>query len=363
MGARGVWLVLLAALFSGCETASYYSQAIHGQCQILQRQRPIATVLAEANAPPELKEKLRLVLQLREFAESELKLPVNGHYLRYADLGRRFAVWNVTAAPEFSLEPKRWWYPVVGRVDYRGFFAEADARRCAAKLHRGGYDVHVGGVPAYSTLGWFHDPVLNTFTHEPEDELAELLFHELAHQRLFASGDTDFSEAFAQAVAEEGTKRWLLETKGATVCESYRAKLARKDQFAQLASAARSRLDSVFAEGLPPDAMRAAKARVLDETARDYAQLKSTWNGHDDFADWFRFPLNNARLNSLDTYYGLLPAFEGLLRKSGGDLAAFYQEADRLAKVPKSDRHRQLAMAANGGAGATAPAAPPSPGQ
>src|SRR5262245_50615476 len=199
-----VWLVLALASGVGCETASYYGQAIGGQWEIVRGGETSAILLADADTPEALKGKLRVVLQLREFAEKELKLPVDGHYECYADLGRRYVVWNVHGAPEFSLEPKSWWYPVVGRLKYRGYFSEAKAQRYARQLEAEGLDVYVAGVEAYSTLGWFKDPVLNTFLNHDEVDVAETLFHELAHQRLFVRGDTDFDEAFATAVAQEG---------------------------------------------------------------------------------------------------------------------------------------------------------------
>jgi predicted aminopeptidase len=226
---RWVWAVcVLAALISGCHTASYYQQAASGQLEILSKREPIAELLADSQTRPALRDKLQLVLDLREFAEHELRLKTDGHYLLYADLGRRFVVWNVYAAPEFSLEPKKWWYPVVGSLKYRGFFSEEDAKRYGADMAKQGYDVYVGGVDAYSTLGWFKDPVLNTFIHHSPPELAELLFHELAHQRVFAKGDTDFNEAFATAVGEEGVRRWIAAHGDAEMRAQYEVALRRK---------------------------------------------------------------------------------------------------------------------------------------
>ena len=241
--AAGLLLVL-----TGCHSLGYYSQAIRGHFQIVNRTRPIEDVLADPNAPAALKEKLQLVLKLRKFAEKELTLPANGHYLRYRDIGRRFAVWNVYAAPEFSLEAKTWWYPVVGGLKYQGYFAEDKAQRYAAKLEKKGYDVYIGGVQAYSTLGWFRDPVLNTFIHDSEAELADLLFHELAHQRLFVAGDTDFNEAFATAVAQEGVRRWLTTTNSRSALVEYEEELRRKEQFVALVSTARAELESLYAK-------------------------------------------------------------------------------------------------------------------
>ena len=349
--------LLPVVLLAGCETAGYYTQAVRGHCQIVARQQPIADVLKRPQSPEPLRQQLQLVLDLRGFAARELKLPVNGHYLRYADLGRRFVVWNVTATPEFSMESRSWWYPFVGRLEYRGFFEEAAARRVAAELEREGFDVDVGGVTAYSTLGWFRDPVLNTFITDPETELAELIFHELGHQRLFVSGDTDFSEAFAETVAEEGTRRWLRSMRDEPAQRDYEVRLHRKAEFTHLVTTARDQVGALYrqagiatntatkAKRLPDEqavALRAQKQAVFDQLRRDYEALKSTWGGHTDYERWFKRPLNNAHLNDVDTYYRLVPAFHRLLREQAGDLEAFYREACLLAKLPKAERHQKL---------------------
>jgi predicted aminopeptidase len=200
-------LLALAGGAGGCST--FYGQAVRGQWQLLTDTESIPKLIARTNTPPELRAKLELVLSLREFAGRELKLKPNGHYRSYVDVGRRFVVWNVYATPEFSLEDKTWWYPVVGALSYRGYFREDLARQCAERLADRGWDVHVGGIEAYSTLGWFRDPVLNTFIHQPPPHLAETIFHELAHQRVFVKADTEFNEAFATAVAQAGVRRWL----------------------------------------------------------------------------------------------------------------------------------------------------------
>lgn len=352
-------VLLLAALplLTGCQSAGYYGQAVRGHLQIVQRQQPIAELLRQPQTAEPLKARLRLILEMREFAEQELKLPVNGHYLRYADLGRNYVVWNVTATPEFSMQPKEWWYPVVGRLAYRGYFAEREARSQAAELARQGFDVDVGGVRAYSTLGWFRDPVLNTFIHEPEIELAELLFHELAHQRLFVSGDTDFNEAFAEAVGEEGTRRWLQAKRGTAAVAEYEAHLQRKADFTRLVTGAHDRLAALFQDAGTSTqsvrggkslsveqaaALRTQKQAILDQLKRDYEALKSTWGGRTDYARWFSRPLNNAHLNDVDAYYRLVPAFHRLLREQGGDLEAFCREVASLAMQSKEARRRRL---------------------
>ncbi|MEN9576906.1 MAG: hypothetical protein RL514_4761 [Verrucomicrobiota bacterium] len=254
------------------------------------------------------------------------------------------------------MTPKDWWYPVVGRLAYRGYFVESAARQQAAELAAQGFDVDVGGVRAYSTLGWFRDPVLNTFIHEPETELAELLFHELAHQRLFVSGDTDFSEAFAEAVGEEGTRRWLRAIHGAARVREYEAYLRRKADFTRLVTGAHDQLTALFhaagtSEKSPREGtslsgeavagLRVRKQALLGQLRSDYESLRATWGGRRDYARWFRRPLNNAHLNDVDTYYRLVPAFHRLLREQGGDLVAFYREVEVLAKLSKAERHRR----------------------
>lgn len=349
------WLTCLC----GCQTAQFYGQAIRGQCQVLTRREPIAQLLADPGTPLELREKFQLVLRLRAFARDELSLPVGSHYLTYADLGRRFAVWNVHAAPPFSLEPKTWWYPLVGRLKYRGYFREADARAYADWLARGGAEVFVEGVEAYSTLGWFADPLLNTFIHHGEADLAGILFHELAHQRLFLSGDTDFNEAFATVVAEEGVRRWFAANENGAAYQQYRRELGREREFVSLILHARHRLETLYRDGKDVWAMDSCqesgsasvrleeeKAGILAELREDYGRLKERWGGYSGFDPWFAQPLNNAQLNTVAIYYQLVPGFEALLKEQGNDLDAFYTSVAALRGMSKADRARHLARLA-----------------
>lgn len=349
---RWLALVLIAAVLSGCETFGYYKQAVHGQYQILAQQRPLSELIGDSQTPAGLREKFQLVLKLREFAERELKLPHNGHYLRYVEVGRRYVVWNVHAAPEFSLEAKTWWYPVVGSLKHRGYFSERDAQRYALKMEKRGWEVYVEGVEAYSTLGWFRDPVLSTFIHHQEWDLAEILFHELAHQRLFVPGDTDFNEAFATAVAEEGVRRWLRAQGRVSAYETYLAGLKRQEQFLRLLMAARQQLESLYGVQKKHNAKenqellaerKRRKALILDATRKAYAQLKTDWGGFAGYDLWFARSLNNAQLNTVATYYTLAPAFHNILQTNGGDLEKLFEEARRLARLPKAERHRHLA--------------------
>jgi predicted aminopeptidase len=358
---RGLLIVACWTLLAGCKTARYYQQAVAGQYEILARREPIETVLSRTNTSPALREQLQLVLELRRFAATNLHLPIDGQYAKYADLGRRHVVWNVYAAPEFSLEPRKWWYPVVGRQKYRGYFSEPDARACGVQLAQEGYDVYVGGVDAYSTLGWFKDPVLNTFIHDDPAELAELLFHELAHQRVFAPSDTDFNEAFATTVGEEGARRWLASRGDTTARAAYEAHLRRDAKFVALVLRAREELQQVYGEesghkprrqpvpGSEPlvAARRADKAAVLDRLRSNYEKLKISWGGYAGYDPWFQRPINNAQLNTVATYYTLVPAFQRMLANHGGHLQKFYAEAKATASLPKEKRQERMAALGN----------------
>jgi predicted aminopeptidase len=351
-------LVLAVGLaVSGCHTVRFYGQAIKGQCQILTSEEPIDKVLAAAETPAPLKDRLELLRRLRAFAEQDLKLPVDNHYRQYADLHRAYAVWNVEAAPEFSMEPKTWWYPLVGRLSYRGYFTLRGATNYAGYLRKKGYDVLVGGVAAYSTLGWFKDPVLNTFIFEPEAELAETIFHELGHQRVFAHGDTDFDEAFATAVGQEGARRWLKAKGDQAALEAYLVHIRRTAEFSQLVMKTRERLETLYGdrrteEGkvkataknrvVSPAELRRQKQWVLEDLKQEYERLKARWGGGGEYDGWFDHTVNNAQLNSVAAYYDLVPGFEQLLAANGGDLEKFYRAVERLSKQSKKARREAL---------------------
>lgn len=341
----GVAFAALLLATAGCHTAGYYAQAIRGHLQIVCNQKPIPELLARTNTPPQLKAALERVLRLRAFAETNLHLPANGHYLRYVDIGRPYVVWNVYAAPEFDVEAHTWWYPFVGRLEYQGYFSEAGAKRYAARLARNGFDVYVGGSQAYSTLGWFRDPVLNTFIGENETGLADLLFHELAHQKLFLSGDTDFNEAFATAVAEEGVRRWLIAQQKPEAFAVFQREREREAEFVALVLKARDELATLYATRRgtdTPDVLRQRKAAVIEKLRCDYETLKTHWGGYAGYDGWMTRPLNNAQLNSLDTYYHLVPQFRRLLQKHGDDLPAFFDEVRALKPLKKFERIRRM---------------------
>jgi predicted aminopeptidase len=291
---------------------------------------------------------------MRQFAQDELRLPVDGLYLTYADLKRPLAVYNVHAAKPFSLEPKTWWYPVVGQLQYRGFFSEKAAHDYAHKLEAEGYEVHMAGVEAYSTLGWFRDPVLNTFLDHSPSDIAEILFHELAHQRLFISDETAWNEAFAVAVAEEGVQRWLRSTGRFAEADTYALESRRNREFVELLTTTRDRLAQLYeqAAGLRLDPahpgaayylVQESKQTILADLTCQYHEFKTRWNDYSGYDGWFTQPINNAHLSAVDSYFRLVPLFQSLLVTKGGDLEEFYRAVQSLSVLPVNERTHKLA--------------------
>ena len=332
----------LTLLLAGCASPGYYLHAVSGQIELLSKRRPVEEVLNDPATTPEIRRQLELVRRLRDFASRGLGLPDNRSYRTYADLERPFVVWNVFATPELSLEPKRWCFVFAGCVSYRGYFARDEAEKFAAALKQDGHDVYVGGVPAYSTLGWFNDPLLNTFIHRSEADLAALLFHELAHQVVYAGGDSAFNESFATVVELEGVRRWFEHHGTPQQAEAYRQKIQRREQFTTLVLRHKSHLAEVYASSLTDAEKRATKEKIFAGLRHDYAVLKSGWGNHADFDKWFEQDLNNAHLAAIGTYHQHVAALQKLLARQGGDLTAFYRAMKEMANLPKTEREAIL---------------------
>jgi predicted aminopeptidase len=317
---RILFSLLAAFLLSGCETLAYYAQAVGGQMSMMARSQPVAALIADPVTPQPLRERLELARSIRDFASRELKLPDNGSYRSYADIERPYVVWNVVAAPEFSLEPIESCFPVAGCVPYRGFFSQEDAERHAARLRAAGNDVSLRGVPAYSTLGRFDDPLLSTFIRYPDAELARLIFHELSHQLLYVKGDATFNESFAVAVEREGVRRWLAATgRGASLQAFFEGQEIGRRFLEELAHS-RMRLQALYGMPLPPEVMRERKRA-------EFVELQKTLEANSKFR---LLEPNNALLASYATYTQLVPAFEKLLAEEGGDLEKFYARVKAL---------------------------------
>ena len=277
-------ILLFSLIFSGCTQLGYYTQSVRGQLDIWRREKPISDVIDDAAAPAALRERLAQVLAIREYASRELALPENRSYRRYADLERPFVVWNVFATEEFSMQPKQWCFAVAGCVSYRGYFAKADAERFAAEIAAAGHDVHIGGVPAYSTLGWFSDPVLNTFINYPPVELARLIFHELSHQVVYVKDDSVFNESFATAVERAGVDRWIARHGAAADRAVVVQMQQQRTDFVRLIQTYRERLTALFRSGAAAEVMRTEKKKLYGEMIKDYQTLKQTWGGYAGYA-------------------------------------------------------------------------------
>ncbi len=338
-----VLLISTAAQFlGGCSfldrSIGYYTQSAFGHLDLMRRSRPIDDWLADAQTSGELRQQLERVLAMREFAVASLSLPDNGSYLDYADLGREHVVWNVFATPELSLEPVKSCFPVVGCLSYRGYFEQADAEREAERLRALGHDVFVGGVSAYSTLGWFADPVLNTMLRWSEPRLASVLFHEMAHQKVYLDDDSAFNEAFATAVGDIGVTRWLEANGQAQRLQSWREYKARKTDFIELVNETAGRLRRLYARQADVQALRAAKKEILEDMRRRYYAMRDgDWAGYNGYDEWFT-QVNNARIAAVSTYHEWVPAFLNLLDANGGDLQAFYQACTQAGALSPEQR-------------------------
>jgi len=335
-----VLLVALTAL-PGCGSL-YLLQAAGGQAQILVKRRPIAAVVADPATPQAVRDTLQEVEVARDFASRELGLPDNRSYRLYADLGRPYVVWNVVAAPEFSVEPLQWCFPIAGCVTYRGYFHQRAARDYATELRASGFDTVVEGVSAYSTLGHFADPVLSTMLPYGDDQLAATIFHELAHQLLYVPDDSRFNEAFAMTVEHEGLRRWLVARGRSQRMQVFERDAARERRFAALLRAARTDLAGLYARDLPLPQKRALKRARLARLADDVRALDRRTDGTSGYDAWLKQGLNNASLAAVGTYEDCVPGFERLLAQQHGDLRHFYDAARGLAKQPARERDTRL---------------------
>ncbi len=304
------------------------------------RARPIEEVLRDASASSDIKNKLIAAQAMRRFASVELSLPDNDSYKEYVDLQRPYAVWNVFAAPELSLQPRKWCFLVVGCVSYRGYYKKTRAESFADEQRAAGDDVYVGGVAAYSTLGWFDDPILNTVMHYDEVDLAGLMFHELAHQVVYVKNDSKFNESFATTVELEGVRRWLA-ARGED-SDAYQRRKTRRQRVIDLILQHRSRLENVYAADQEDDWKRKQKQALLEELKDRFNGLTRDWEGIAGFRRWFNEPLNNAKLLSIATYYDYVPAFQALLLEQKQDLPGFYRAVSELAE--RAPEQRQLRL-------------------
>lgn len=351
-------LALLAGLaLAGCAhtegALGYYWQSVQGHARLLQAARPLDEWIANESTPAPLRARLQLAQRARHFAVQELGLPDNASYRNYADLGRSAAVWNVVAAPPYALELHRWCFPFTGCIGYRGYFQEADAQAEGARLAAQGLEVDVYGVPAYSTLGYLDwaggDPLLNTFIGWPEGEFVRLLFHELAHQVVYAQGDTLFNESFATAVERLGTERWLATQARPEVRQAFAASEERRQSFRALTRATRARLAEIYEQNKAPahdsQALNAMKSGAMQDFRARYAVLRERWLAQgarvEGYDRWVA-QANNASFAAQAAYDAWVPAFEALFAQQGQRWDAFYDAVRHLAALPQDERHARL---------------------
>ncbi|MBT8137684.1 MAG: aminopeptidase [Gammaproteobacteria bacterium] len=342
---RALLSVLVISLLlpaAGCVRAGYYLQSVRGQLDLMSRRVDIEELLADPDTPAHLRSRLLSITEMRQFASAELGLPDNPSYRSYADLERPYVVWNVFAAPEFAVEPQTWCFLFVGCISYRGYFSEQKAQEYAAGLAAQGMDVYVAGIAAYSTLGRFADPVLNTMLAGDDLYLAGLIFHELSHQQLYIKDATTFNESFATMVEEEGVRRWLARRDDEDAWLRWQRQERRAAQFTTLIVETRDRLAALYRSDLDSAHMRSAKAEIIAGMRAAHDRLRQQWGGYSGYERWFSGPLNNAQLSSVATYQAQVPAFRALLSEADGDLRLFYQRAREIGELPREERDRRM---------------------
>jgi len=332
---------LLLLLLGACTDSGYYLQAARGQYAILKQREPIAPLLNSPTLDQQHKDELRRILQIRDFASDQLALPDNASYRSYVELEQPYPIWNVVAAPALSLQPKTWCFPIAGCVSYRGYFSEEAANSFARNLQQENYDTLVAGVPAYSTLSWFDDPVLSSFSHWPAPSVARLIFHELAHQQLYLPGDSAFNEAFATSVEISGTQVWLDQYGSDKERQQFDSQLEREATFLNWTNGLHQQLADLYASSQTDQQKLTEKNKIFASAHIQYQALKQSWNGYSGYDNWVK-TLNNARLVSLQTYRRLLPAFNRLFADNQQNFANFYQACQTLANLPAPQRQQAL---------------------
>lgn len=342
------WVPLLGGLaLSGCSSVAYYGQLLGGQLDLMQRREPVGAIVNDPGRDPELRRRLAVSQQARDFASTQLALPDNRSYRLYADIRRPYVVWNLFATPEFSLSPQLHCFPIAGCVAYRGYYSQGGARGAEALLRQQGLDTYLGGVEAYSTLGWFDDPILNTMLRWSDERLVAVIFHELAHQQFYLAGDTAFNESFATFVEQQGLRQWHA-AQGSTMDAGPSGR--QREQFVALVLASRARLEQLYASGLDEDAMRTGKQAEFERLRQAYRSLRDReWGGIGRYDGWIEAPLNNAKLLPFGLYDRWVPAFAALFAEVQGEWPVFYRRVAELGALPEPARTEALeALAAAG---------------
>ena len=345
---RVLILAVLAAALAGCGNASFYAQSISGHLRLMSEREDIAGLIADPATPDDLRRRLTFATEMQAFAVRELALPDNGSYRSYVDVGRGFVVLNVVATPELSLDPVTWCFPITGCIAYRGYFDPAEAEAFGQGLADEGLDVALIPASAYSTLGWFDDPIVSTLLFSADYRVAGTIFHEMAHQRVYVAGDSTFNESYAVAVEREGVRRWIATTGDRALLAAWETDERRQQDFLDLVLGTRTELDALYRSALDEEAKRAGKERIFAAMQDGYQRLRASWGGYAGYDNWFARDLNNAHLALVATYNQYVPAFENLLDEVGHDMAAFHAAVERLAALPPTERAAELARLGQG---------------
>lgn len=330
--------LLLIILNTGCSTLSWYQHVAEGQMELLSQRRPIDEVLNDKSVSATVHAKLKLVQSARKFATQKLLLPDNKSYNSYADLGRPYALWNVFATQPLSLNPKQWCHPFVGCISYRNYYAQIPAQLYADELSAQGLDVYVGGASAFSTLGWFEDPVLSTMLRWEDYDLVGTLFHEMAHEMFYIKGETALNESLAKAVEQEGLHRWMKSHAKPEEFKKYRNEIKQKKQFVAMVLKIREQLEVIYASEKNDEEKLIAKRDSYRQLRKNYIELRKQWGGNGAYDRWVFSGVNNAKIQAVATYYDYVPFFRRMIVESGGDLARFYQQLDKLVAMGKHER-------------------------
>jgi predicted aminopeptidase len=339
-------MIMASGGATGCTSISYYAQSLEGHARIMAARQDVGKLIHDPSTPAALRGRLTSASAIRRFATDELALPENSSYRSYVDIHRDAVTWAVFAAPQFSLAPRTWCFPVFGCVPYRGYFDRKSATETAVELHGQGLDVYVTGITAYSTLGWFSDPLLSTMFTQDNSYLASLIFHELAHQRLYVNGDSAFNEAFAVAVETSGVRKWLRANGDRAGLRRYEADRKRRIDFLGLVSKTRDELGQIYRSPRTPEQMAAAKAEAIDRLRMRYRQLRDKrWGGYRGYDAWFDSPINNAKLAATAVYGEQVPAFLHLFDLCSGDYPRFYASVRRIANLHQPSRSEALKAA------------------
>ena len=339
---RLLCLISISILLSACNSLSYYGQAISGHIDLVARERPINDLLKDQKTSAALKQKLSLALEARAFATDQLALPDNDSYKQYADLERPYAVWNVIATPRYAIESKKWCFMIVGCLSYRGYFNQQDAQTLANQLRHEGMDVIVSGAAAYSTLGWMDDPLLNTVVRRNDGSMVGIIFHELAHQVVYAKGDSAFNEAFATAVEDEGLRRWYTLHDNEQAYHAYREKKAQQQMIYLQLQETRAQLDAIYHQAIPDEEKQREKERIFAGLKMWYQDWRQT-HQYAGFDDWMSKELNNAHLALIATYQQMVPDFLLALQSVDGDMKKFFGLVSTMTELDNAQRRLQLA--------------------